>query len=133
MFVQRPTLVNRDMIGGVTANLELRVIRRAVPRVTLPLEVADMHLDDRSADTTGFRVPTHVVADFEGRGQRRADAVADDSTALLMAELYASRVKRGEGVAAALRKAQMKLIRGPSYRTRHPYFWASFVLLGNPI
>src|SRR6476661_2890746 len=78
---QGPAIVHRDMIGGVAADLELRVVGRAVPGVTLPLEVADMHLDDRAADTTGFRVPADVVADCEACRHRRADAVADDSTA----------------------------------------------------
>jgi tetratricopeptide (TPR) repeat protein len=53
--------------------------------------------------------------------------VEDRATARLMEAFYAA-LARGETVAAALRKAQLAVRRNP--RTRHPFFWAGFVLVG---
>jgi CHAT domain-containing protein len=55
--------------------------------------------------------------------------VADESTADLMVAFY-RRVNAGESEAEALREAKLDLIRSP--RQGHPYYWAPFVLVGNP-
>jgi CHAT domain-containing protein len=55
-------------------------------------------------------------------------AVADASTGALMAEFYA-RLARGAGKAEALRQAQLALLK--DRKTRHPLFWAPFVLIGD--
>ncbi len=56
-------------------------------------------------------------------------AVRDDSTALLMSEFYRRLVQPGSTKAEALRQAQLSLIDNPKYN--HPYYWSSFVLIGN--
>lgn len=57
--------------------------------------------------------------------------VRDDSTRELMANFYARLKTQGgrpDNFAAALREAQLSLLRGRGYRG--PYFWAPFVLVG---
>jgi CHAT domain-containing protein/tetratricopeptide (TPR) repeat protein len=55
--------------------------------------------------------------------------VADDSTARLMQAFYAE-LKNGTPKAEALRRAQLALLK--DRKTRHPFFWAPFVLTGDP-
>jgi CHAT domain-containing protein len=55
--------------------------------------------------------------------------VADSSTPDLMRELY-SRLERGENKAEALRQAKLAMIAGR--RFAHPFYWAPFVLVGDP-
>jgi len=62
---QRRTLVRRDVIGLVAPDLVLRISLGGVVRVSLVVEIAGVHADDRAADTAGFRVPGDVIADFE--------------------------------------------------------------------
>jgi tetratricopeptide (TPR) repeat protein len=54
--------------------------------------------------------------------------VQDRVTARLMKEVYIS-LGRGETVAAALRRAQLAMRDDPD--TRHPFYWAGFVLVGD--
>jgi Uncharacterized protein conserved in bacteria len=54
-------------------------------------------------------------------------AVSDRSTADFMRELY-SNIRAGLGKRAALRLAQLAI--KDAYG--HPYYWAPFVLMGNP-
>lgn len=54
--------------------------------------------------------------------------VADGPTAALMLEFYAA-LSRGRSAAEALREAQLALRSAPE--TRHPFFWAGFVLIGD--
>jgi hypothetical protein len=54
--------------------------------------------------------------------------VQDRVTARLMKEVYVS-LGRGATVAAALRKAQLAIRNDPA--TRHPFYWAGFVLVGD--
>lgn len=55
--------------------------------------------------------------------------IDDESTAGLMADLYRQRQANGLNKAAALRQAQLDLMKNPKYS--HPYYWAPFVLMGN--
>lgn len=55
-------------------------------------------------------------------------AVSDRSTAELMREMYA-RISSGETKRAALRAAQLKV----KDEYGHPYYWAPFILMGNPV
>lgn len=55
--------------------------------------------------------------------------VNDRATADLIAEFYNQFIQNGTSKAEALRQAQLKLLSQP--QSRHPYFWASFVLIGN--
>ena len=54
--------------------------------------------------------------------------VNDKSTAVLMADMYAQKVK-GKTKIEALRQAQLDLKQKPEYA--HPYYWAPFILMGN--
>jgi CHAT domain-containing protein/Tfp pilus assembly protein PilF len=54
--------------------------------------------------------------------------VADAQTQALMVDYY-QRLLKGEGRSAALREAQQAMIANPA--TRHPYYWAAFVPIGN--
>ncbi len=55
-------------------------------------------------------------------------SVDDESTAEIMAEFYRYLHRDKLGVAEALRRAQLDMIRGG--RFRHPFFWAPFVAVG---
>jgi len=58
--------------------------------------------------------------------------VADKETALLMADFYKTHAQTPDnGKAWALQQAQLALLRGGG-PSAHPYFWAGFVLMGNP-
>lgn len=58
-------------------------------------------------------------------------SVQDQSTADLMAQFYETLDKPGVSKAAALRQAQLSLLRSPQSQYHHPYYWAAFVLIGN--
>jgi CHAT domain-containing protein/tetratricopeptide (TPR) repeat protein len=53
--------------------------------------------------------------------------VSDDATVPLMESFY-HRILRGAGPAAALRGAQLDMLR----RYDHPFFWAPFIVIGRP-
>jgi CHAT domain-containing protein len=55
-------------------------------------------------------------------------SVSDDGTRALMVRFY-QEVLRGRSLAESLRKAQLSLRQNPRYA--HPFFWASFTLLGD--
>jgi tetratricopeptide (TPR) repeat protein len=55
--------------------------------------------------------------------------VEDEASASLMQEFYRN-LLAGQTKAAALRQAQLALLANPVYR--HPFYWATFVLLGDP-
>jgi CHAT domain-containing protein len=56
-------------------------------------------------------------------------SVSDDATRDLMINLYQGLAIKNVSKGAALRQAQQALLRDPKYRS--PYYWASFVLVGN--
>ncbi|MDZ7961398.1 MAG: CHAT domain-containing protein [Aulosira sp. DedQUE10] len=56
-------------------------------------------------------------------------SVNDESTANLMKEFYQQLNNSKLSKAETLRQAQLKIMANPLYQ--HPYFWASFVLVGN--
>lgn len=55
--------------------------------------------------------------------------VADQSTALLMADMYKRRQSQRLTKIEALRQAQLSLMAQPRYA--HPFYWAPFILMGN--
>lgn len=55
-------------------------------------------------------------------------SVADESTQALMVAFYQN-LAVGQSKAAALRAAQLQLLRDPRYA--HPYYWAPFILMGD--
>jgi CHAT domain-containing protein len=56
--------------------------------------------------------------------------VADASTPILMDEFY-KQLRDGKLKSEALQQAQVLLINGKK-EFSHPFFWASFTLIGNP-
>lgn len=56
-------------------------------------------------------------------------SVQDQSTAELMVEFYRNLAQPEVSKAEALRQAQLSLLKKTEYK--HPFFWASFVLVGN--
>lgn len=56
-------------------------------------------------------------------------AVQDDSTTLLMKQLYSQLNQPGINKAEALRQAQLSLLKDSQFK--EPYFWSAFVLIGN--
>lgn len=56
-------------------------------------------------------------------------SVNDQSTADLMVKFYQALTSEGVSKAEALRQAQLEILR--SYRYKEPFYWASFVLVGN--
>jgi CHAT domain-containing protein len=56
--------------------------------------------------------------------------VSDGSTGQLMKVFYQN-LTSGQSKAAALRKAKLQMI-GNSNLTRHPYYWAPFIMIGKP-
>jgi CHAT domain-containing protein len=55
-------------------------------------------------------------------------SVSDKATADLMRAFYEAMLKRGERPAAALRAAQLEMMKQKSWSA--PYYWAAFVLQG---
>ena len=55
--------------------------------------------------------------------------VDDQGTQLLMEVFYQELSKGNIPIVEALRRAQVSLIKSPSYN--HPYFWAAFFAIGN--
>ncbi len=56
-------------------------------------------------------------------------SVSDESTSSLMKEFYHQLNNQKLNKAEALQQAQIKIMANPLYK--HPYFWSSFVLVGN--
>jgi CHAT domain-containing protein len=56
--------------------------------------------------------------------------VEDDATTELMTAFYRGIFEHGLPPAAALRRAQLAMLRHPDERLRAPYYWAAFVLQG---
>jgi CHAT domain-containing protein/Tfp pilus assembly protein PilF len=54
--------------------------------------------------------------------------VSDISTAVLMEKFYENLIKHKESKTDALRRAQLSMVRDETYA--HPFYWASFVLIG---
>lgn len=67
-------------------------------------------------------VPTQVVSQW---------AASDAHTVDLMAKFYAG-IKAGKAKGAAWREAMLALMREEDGRRVHPFYWAPFVLLGDP-
>ena len=55
--------------------------------------------------------------------------VVDDAAQQVMAHFYSGFAAKGFGKAAALRQAQVALLRDAA--TGHPFYWAPFTLVGN--
>ena len=83
--------------------------------------------DERGREIEGFG----VIAQQQGAKAVLATLwpVADQSTALLMQELYRQRQEKHLTKAEALRQAQLTVMGQKKYG--HPFYWAPFILMGN--
>lgn len=57
-------------------------------------------------------------------------AIGDESTSSLMTDTYTGLLKQNQRPAAALRAAQLKMMKNPRWAA--PYYWAAFTLQGEP-
>jgi hypothetical protein len=57
--------MHRDVIGLAALDFILRIVLARVMGISLVIDVVRMNFDDRAADMAGFRIPGHVIADFE--------------------------------------------------------------------
>ena len=62
---QHGGLVQGDVIGLVALDFVLRLVRGGTVNVALVIDILSMDFDDFSAHPPGFRIPAHVIADFE--------------------------------------------------------------------
>jgi hypothetical protein len=62
---QHGSLVQGDVIGLVALDFVLRLVRAGTVNVAFVINVSSMDFDDFSAHPPGFRIPAHVIADFE--------------------------------------------------------------------
>ena len=69
---QRCALVHRDVVRFVALDFVLRIIGAGMVGVSLVVCIFRVNLDDRAADMTSFRVPSHMVANLEFRGQNES-------------------------------------------------------------
>lgn len=82
--------------------------------------------DENGREIEGFG----VIAQQQGAKAVMATLwpVADQSTSVLMADLYRRRQTQGLNKAEALRQAQVAMLQG---KYAHPFYWAPFILMGN--
>ena len=64
-FGERRTPVISDVFGLAAFDFVLRRFLTCMVCVAMDLEIECVDTDDRTADAPGFRVPAHVIADFE--------------------------------------------------------------------
>jgi CHAT domain-containing protein len=134
-FVLRPDASQSFLLLGDGAHMSLAEIG-AVPRLfsgvdLLVLSGSETSLGLQGADgreVEGFSMIAMQLGAKSVIGTLWS--VADDSTATFMSALYRELV-HGSTKADALRGAQLELMRDPRYA--HPYYWAPFVLTGNPL
>jgi CHAT domain-containing protein/tetratricopeptide (TPR) repeat protein len=83
--------------------------------------------DEQGREIEGFG----VVAQQQGAKAVLATLwpVGDQSTAILMADMYRRRQENNLNKIEALRQAQLSLLKHSQYS--HPYYWAPFILMGN--
>jgi CHAT domain-containing protein len=129
------TEVNSFLLLGDGQQLTLGDIRTQNYRFDnvdlLTLSACDTGLgggrDSQGREIEGFG----VIAQQQGAKAVLATLwpVADQSTAMLMAEMYRRRQDQKLTKAEALRQAQLSLQSQSKYS--HPFFWAPFILMGN--
>ena len=69
-FVQRRSLVHRDVVGPVAPDFILRIFGTRVVNIALVVGVTLVDLDDRPADLARFGIPSDVVAYIKTRAYR---------------------------------------------------------------
>jgi len=129
------TEVNSFLLLGDGQELTLGDIRTQNYRFDnvdlLTLSACDTGLgggrDSQGREIEGFG----VIAQKQGAKAVLATLwpVADQSTAMLMAEMYRRRQEQQLTKTEALRQAQLSLLSRTRYA--HPFYWAPFILMGN--
>ncbi|WP_041555201.1 CHAT domain-containing protein [Nostoc sp. PCC 7524] len=86
----------------------------------------------QALQTLGFyRRARNTLEDIQITLDKQPDSVLkDEATADLMVQFYQDLAKN-QTKAEALRRAQLALLSGEDSRYKHPYYWASFILVGN--
>ena len=69
-MIERAALVGCDMIGLVTLDFVLGIVRRGVMHIPLVVEVTGVDGDDRARHPAGLGVPGHMIADPETSSHR---------------------------------------------------------------
>jgi hypothetical protein len=64
-FRQSLTFMHRDMLGLATLDFILRIVLARVMGIPLVVNIFGMHFNDLAGDVACFRIPGHVIADFE--------------------------------------------------------------------
>jgi len=129
------TEVNSFLLLGDGSQLTLGDIRTQNYRFDnvdlLTLSACDTGLgggrDAQGREIEGFG----VIAQQQGAKAVLATlwAVADESTSVLMADMYRQRQQSGLSKIEALQQAQRAMLN--SKRHAHPFYWAPFILMGN--
>jgi hypothetical protein len=63
---ERGALVEGDMIRLAALDLVLWIARARMVGIAVDLELASMHADDRTADTSSLGIPAHAIMYLEG-------------------------------------------------------------------
>lgn len=108
------------------------LIREQLPQVDRPIELLVL---SACQTAEGDREAVLGLAGLAVRSGARSTlatlwSVNDQSTAQLISEFYKQLSQPGNGSKAqALRRSQLQLLKSQNYS--HPFYWASFVLVGN--
>jgi hypothetical protein len=65
---QRSTVMQSDVSGFIAFDFVLRFLFARVMDITFVVHVCGVHPHDFAPDPAGFRIPTHMIADFESLG-----------------------------------------------------------------
>jgi hypothetical protein len=57
--------MQRNVVSFVALDLVLRVIFGRMMRITFVVQILCVNFDDPTADVSGFRVPGHMIIEFE--------------------------------------------------------------------
>jgi CHAT domain-containing protein len=111
-----------------------RLLREGMNRPDRLVRPIELLILSACQSAVGDKRATLGLAGVAARSRARATvatlwSVDDRSTADLMIEFYHRLKGARVNKAAALRQAQLVLMRSPRYH--HPYYWAPFVLVGN--
>jgi CHAT domain-containing protein len=134
MYDQRNPMYSRLVLGSsrpdVDGYLEAHEVIALAPRASLVVLSA---CESARGDHDVAEGLVGLAWSFLATGSRAVVAsqwkVESQATARIMIELHRA-LRRGERAGAALRRAQLALIRDPDYH--HPFYWSPFVLLGAP-
>ncbi len=128
---------NSDETFILTWNEKIKVkefeslVRSREQQERVPIELLILSACQTAAGDKRAALGLAGVAVRSGAGSTLATlwSVKDESTAELMSEFYRKITQSGVSKAEALRQAQLSLLKNPG--SRHPFYWAPFILVGN--